>query len=697
MPPVPPSEREPVTGANVGDSGSQESGTTRVRRSVEEPPEQGPAFGETLRESLADLRGVRHDRLFQSGLLIVVVSLLLKVYVLSESYFVEDDFLFFAMANALDMTPEFLLELHKGHFMPGGMFLIYLQNAFWPYHWASAAGLMLALQMVAILSFFRLLWELFGRRWALLVPLTVYALAPLTIPVLGWWAAALNAVPFQLAIVLSLLWTVRYLRTGLTRFGWWAGMAAVFGMLFSVKALFLPPLLFVFAVTFLYPGGPVRAARYAFGLDRKFWSGVVALTLGYLLLYLARQNAGDASEGASVPVWDTAVELTRRMLTEVFPTAVLGGPYEWNPITPTGGLVDPGGMVLIGSWIVFGAIVLVSLRLRGGAWRAWLLLLGYLVFVDAIPTIIARGDVYGEVGSDPRYVADAAVVFALVLALAFLPTKEERAREHTGNAGEEGSPRRGLRLVPPNHLTRVLALVVTLVYAGSAGYSTYSYAQTLSGDRLREYLTNARASLQQVPEDAGIYSRPVPDDIVLEWNGPRRLSSYVLAPLADEDLADRMYEPEAASTAHVFDDEGHLVEAAAPSQVNAFVPDEDMDCMESWDGLMSWSVWEFGGIEQVATIGYTSEEDADLVVVVGDEEVVTELPAAPDGAFWYVPVGQRSDVFALFTEADKTCVTWASLGPLAPAADLEEETEAPEEGAEGTTPEDDDGAEDDEG
>ncbi|MEU3310888.1 hypothetical protein [Nocardiopsis sp. NPDC006832] len=660
-----------------------EGGTTRVRRQVEEAEEQGPTFGEITREAFAALGRVRSDRVFQLGMLIVAVATILKVYVLGESYFVEDDFLFFAAANSSDLTPEFLLELHKGHFMPGAMFLIYLQNAFGAYHWVSAAGTMLLLQVAAILVFFRLLWELFGRRWALLVPLTVYALAPLTIPVLGWWAAALNAVPFQLSVALALLFTVRYLRTGVTRYVWWVVAAVVFGMLFSVKAMLLPPLLLAFAVAFLYPGGPIRAVRYAFWMDRRFWTGMVGLTLGYLVLYLVRQNAGTGEEGASVPVWDTAAELMRRMLTEVFPVGVLGGPFEWSPITPTGGLLDPIGFVLIGAWVVLALIVVASLRVRRGAWRAWALLLGYLVFADAIPTVIARGDVYGEVGSDPRYVADAALIFALVLALAFLVTKEERAREYTGNTGEERDPRRRLRLVHPGRVTGTLALVVTLIYAGSAGYSTYTYAGTLSGDRLRSYMDNARTSLAEVPEDAGIYSRPVPDDIVLEWNGPRRLSSYVLTPLADRELAERMYEPEPAPTAHVFDDEGNLVVAGPPSQVNSFVPAEDEDCMDNWDGLMSWSVWEFGGIEQVATIGYTSQEEANLVVVVGDEEVQTELPAAPEGGFWYVPVSERGDTFTLYTDPDKTCVTWSSLGPLAPASDLEEAEDEEAEDDEG--------------
>ncbi|MET9781172.1 hypothetical protein ABZY32_08885 [Nocardiopsis alba] len=683
MSPDSPSARGPQDDGAVEAPPSEEDGGTRVRGAVEGPEDRGGPAGASPREMLASLWRSRNDRLLLTALAIVAVAVALKAYVLSASSFVEDDYLFFAAANTGGLTPEYLLDLHKGHFMPGAMFLVYLQNAFLPYHWGTAAGTMLVLQTVAILAFLRLLWELFGRRWALLIPLTVYASAPLTIPVLGWWAAALNAVPFQLAIVLALLWTVRHLRTGVTMYAWWAAGAVVFGMLFSVKALFLPPLLFAFAVAFLYPGGLARSARYAFWLDRRYWLGMAALSLGYLALYLLRQRAGDGSEGASVPVWEAASGLIRRMVVEVFPTGALGGPYVWRPITPTGGLVDPLGPVLIGAWIVFVAIVVASLLLRRRAWRAWALLAGHLVFVDVVPTVIARGHMYGEVGADPRYVADAALVFALVLALAFLPVKEERAREHVGNAGEGHDRRRGTGRVRVGRVAGAAALVVTLVYAGSAAYSTHAYAQTLNGERLRTYLANARASLAEVPDDAGLYSRAVPTDVVLEWNGQRRLSSYVLAPLADDAVAERMYAPEPATEAYVFDDEGLLVEAAPTSRVNAFVPAEDSDCMDGWDGLMSWSVWEFGGIDQVATIGYTSEEDSEVGVLVGDEEVRADLPAAPDSGYVYVPIEARDTTFALFTDAETTCVTWASLGPLSPAADLEDEEDAPREGVEG--------------
>ena len=154
-------------------------------------------------------RALLRDRVVLASLLVMVAAVAVKVYVLSRSSFVEDDYLFFGEAYAAQFGTEYLFGLHKGHLMPGALFLVYVQAALWPYNWWISAGTMLVLQVAALVVFLKLLWELFGRRPALLIPFAVYAFAPLTLPVLGWWAAALNAVPFQLAIGLALLWMVR--------------------------------------------------------------------------------------------------------------------------------------------------------------------------------------------------------------------------------------------------------------------------------------------------------------------------------------------------------------------------------------------------------------------------------------------------------------------------------------------------------
>ena len=660
----PDSEGRQVEGNPSGE------GANRVRRPAEEPDGEGPSFGEVLRGAAAGLRGLLRDRVFLAGLAIAALAVLLRAYVLTQSNFVEDDYLFFAAADAGELSPDYLFDLHKGHLMPGALFLVYFQTAFWPYQWWLSAGVMLVVQAAAHLAFLRLLWELFGRRWALLVPLTVFAFAPLTVPVLGWWSAALNAVPLQLALALALLWTVRHLRTGELRAAWLATGAIVFGMLFTVKAMFLPVLVLAVAVAYLYPGGLLMSLRRAWELHRPYWATMAGLFAAYTALYLGRMASAESSDGAGVPESESAWGIARGLITEVFPVGALGGPLEWGPVTPTGGLIDPRGWVVLAAWAVLGVIVLVSVWMRRRAWRAWALLLGYVVVVDVLPTIIARARFQDVVGADPRYVADAAMVFALCLALAFLPTREERARAQVGSAGEGRSDLRPYR-VRVRRPARVAAVAVTVVYAAAAVLSTHTYARTLEGGYLGSYLDSVRASLSDVPEDGGLYSTPVPEDIVVEWNAQYRLSSWVLSPLADDETAERMRVPDQADTAHVFDGDGDLVHAAPGEDSAVFVPEEGEKCLETWDGVMSWPVEANGGPSQVVTIGYESEEETDSVLFLGEDFLELELPEAEEDGVWFVPSGAPAQQLALHTEEDAMCVNWVSVGVMGPAEDDE--------------------------
>ena len=622
-------------------------------------PEEPPGITESAAASLRALREISRDTVFRAAMAVLVVALAAKAYVLSASYFVEDDFLLFGAAYAFDLTPEYLFSLYKGHFMPGAKFLAHLQTALWPYNWGVGAGAVLAVQALALLTFLRLLWELFGRRWALLVPFSVYALAPLTIPVLGWWSAALSAVPFQLAILLALLSTVRYVRTEDPRHGWRTAAAVAFGMAFSAQALFLPALLFAFVAVFLYPGTPRAGAVRAFRAHRVLWGALAAMSLGHLALCLAGHSGGGS---AGMPEADAAVEVLRRMLGQVFPTGALGGPFEWPIATPAGGLAEPRGSVVLGAAAVWAAVIAGSLRLRGHAWRAWALLLGHLVFMDAIPTVIAHGRGYGLVGADPRYVADAVPVFALCLALAFLPVREQRARESVSGAGTPPSPR------PADRARAVAAAALTVGYAAGALYSTCAYAGTLSGDRLRAYTGNVRASMADLPQEGAFYPRPVPEDVVLAWNGDRRLTSYVLPPLAPEGEGDRFARPGQAAEAYVFDDEGTLVPGVHTPFSSTFLPGPEDECMGTLEGAVSWPAPIPGGPEQVATVAYTSQRESRMVVAVGEGWIEAVLPAAPHGGFWNLPVPQRGERFSLLTEEDALCLTAAAIGRLAPDA-----------------------------
>ncbi|MDA0568021.1 hypothetical protein LG943_27415 [Streptomonospora sp. S1-112] len=629
-------------------------------------------------------RGLR-DPVVLLGAALILGSVALKVHVLGAAYFIEDDFLFIGNAAATDLTVDYLTDLHKGHLMPGAMLLAYIQAAVAPYSWAGASGVMLAFQAGAAVAVFRLLWVVFGRRWAIVAPLALYCFAPLTVPVLAWWSAALNAVPFQLAIALALLWLVRYLRTGEVRYGWMTAGAVLLGMAFSVKAVFLPPLLFAFAAAFLVPGRLPRVLWRTADRDLPFWVGMALLSVGYGLVYLSRQDTAEG-EGAGMPRAEAVADMARGLLGETFPAGAVGGPGQWGPVTPAGGLLDPPTWVVAAAWAVLLLIAAASLLTRRRAWRAWALLAGYLVVVDLVPTAIARGRYESLVGYDPRYVADAALVFVLCLAFAFLPTRSEAepVRRWT-------PPRRAARAV------RAVAVTATAALTAAGAYSTYTFTDTLSGDRVRWYLDTVRQSVRDVPAEAGIYPRPVPEDIVLPWNGPRRLTSHLLSPLAEPGVAERIRDPEPANAALVFNDAGYLVPGEPVEGSAFFGPPEDEECVLTFGGQVMWPVESLGGPTLVLSIAYTSERATEVGAVLGDRWETTRLPAAPDGGVWYLPLDGAGDQLVLHTDEDALCMRWVTFGELQPvtegdpwAEDAQEEGEDQGEG-EGGRPQGRDG------
>ena len=612
----------------------------------------------------------KSHRVVLAGAALIALTLGLRAWVLRHAYFIEDDFLFVADAAASPLTVEYLTELHKGHLMPGAKLLVAVLTALSPYNWTLAAGTMLALHGAAAAATFRLLGEVWGWRWAILAPLAVAVCAPLTVPVLAWWSAALNAIPFQLATALALLWTVRYLRHGRERDAWLAAAAVVGGMAFSVKALLLPLLLFAVAVAFHTPGPLTWAPSAALRARPRFWTGMGALFLGYLVVYMSRP--ADA-EGAGVPALKAALGQARRLLLETFPVGAVGGPFSWGPVTPAGGLLQPHPALVAAAWTVLAAMVGVSLLHRPRwAWRAWALLVGYLVCVDLVPTLVARGRYHELVGYDPRYVADAALVFAFCVAWAFLaPRWEESAAQRP--------VRQRIRL--PRRLLRGTAAGATAGFVAAASVSTAAYADTLSGDRVHWYLDTVRASLAAIPEEAGVFPRPVPEDIVLPWNGHRRFSSFLLSPLAGDD-AERIADPQPAALPMVLNDAGFLV-VAEPAPDSVFLgPPDDGECVETLDGQVLHQVSTFGHPGHVLGLSYVSDRDAETTVGLDTVTQTTVLPAAPYGGSWYVPLTGKGQTLVIKVP-DEVCLTWVTFGELVPSVegnpweqeDLEEKTE----------------------
>ncbi|MGP3955332.1 hypothetical protein ACTWPT_04995 [Nonomuraea sp. 3N208] len=196
--------------------------------------------------------------------------------------------------------------------------------------------------------------------------------------------------------------------------------------------------------------------------------------------------------------------------------------------------------------------------------------------------------------------------------------------------------------------------------------SINAFGDTLSGGKVRSYLDNARASLATAAPDADIYARPVPPEIVLPWNGPRRLTSYVLAPLADPEIRERMREPQPSAEPYVFDATGKLV------LVGRVAPFFDaVKGRKCYPATQVFPVESFGDPGMVVAMAYVSPQPVQVVVDLGGTQRAATLPATGVmGALFYVPhdgAGKGMRISAAGGQGQAFCLRAVAFGEPGPA------------------------------
>ncbi|NUR82695.1 MAG: hypothetical protein HOY71_01255 [Nonomuraea sp.] len=482
------------------------------------------------------LRRIRRHGVLLTALLLIAAAMAWKASIVQHAYFKEDDIEFVARAMESDLSFDYLTRVHVGQFMPGGFLLAWITTRLHPFDWGLAAGSTLALHALSALAVYRMLRVIFGNRAWTLLPLVVYLVAPSTVPVLVWWAAALNTVLLQLALPMAITAHWLYLRDGRLRHAVAAAAWVLFGLLAFVKGYALPLLLF--ALTAVYAGG-IRASlrRYL-----PAWLLYLGTLLAFGVLYLAR--AAGAPPSGALPGFEQAMGFLWELLGRTFATQAVGGPWQWFAGNDWGVTSPPLPAVVL-SLTLLALLVTVTCYYRRNAGWAWAILLGYVVVADALPVLWGRVHLLGSfAGTDTRYIADAAGVTALVVALALMPPEPE------------AEPYR--RALPSRErLTGLLGAVFGAFVAASV-ISVTTFGTYLGADRRHRYLETARAELARTPANAVIYDRLVPGDVLPGTYQDYSRTSRVLGAMASPALRARMYAPPPALSGLVFDDEGRL-------------------------------------------------------------------------------------------------------------------------------------------
>ncbi|MFG1761028.1 hypothetical protein [Micromonospora echinofusca] len=555
---------------------------------------------------------VRADPVRAIGVAMIVASLVWRAQLASRGHLAVDDWVLVSRAAEADLTPGFLLTLYNNHFMPAALLLTWVVTrvvglAYWPYVLLMTAG-----QAVLAVAFFRLLRTLVRPGLALLVPLAIFLFSPLTLEAGTWWAVGVNMVPMQLAMVLAIGAQLRYVRTGRRRHLVSLALAVVFGLLFFEKALLVVPLVFLFTAFLLVDGPPVRAVWDTVRRYWPSWAVLTAVSLSFAGLYLTRSESSLRQPDSLNEVFSFLWQL----LGSTVVPGLLGGPWGWMAAGDGAPVTAPPELGRWLSWAVFLALVVLTVRLRRTAGRAWVLLGAYLALVVALLGATRLGSVYSDVaGSVPRYVTDVVVVAALCVGVALLGLAAPVTGPADGTTGHLADGEREAGDRRPEWLTRyretASTLIVVVLLAGGLGtaWSTARYGDEWAVKRGLAYLETARAELAAAPPGTVFLDRPVPEGVVPNLSAPYNRQSKFFQALEDGPVFVTGAEEPA-----IFDDQGRIT----PVRVDgpAVPPGPDEGC------------------------GYK---------ILGGQTIRLPLSAPRDDWFWVVRVGYLSS-------ADSTAV-----------------------------------------
>jgi hypothetical protein len=446
-------------------------------------------------------RWSRRHAVVLAGLALIAGQLAWTWYLLRQSYFRQTDFLLLDRALREGFGWKYLMSVNQGHLMPIGMALTWAMARISLYDWALASAVVMVLTAAASLAMLRMLRTVFTDEPAILFPLAVYLFLPLSAGATAWLSVALRVLPFQVAMFLAVHAHVRYLRGRRV----WQLVASAIWVLAAMAATdqgaLLPVLLFALTAAYFVPGrrDPVRpspagrgAVRQALARYWRAWLLYGGLLAAYCVVFFIQLSGS----GGHIPGPGKATSLYQfagTVLGAGLIPGLVGGPWEWA----TAGYAQaaPPAAAEYLSWLIVAAVVVVSCFYRSRAWRAWAIVLGWVVAACVVPVALGGfGLPVTTLGQQTGYLANATGVVALGLALAFLPAD-------------------GTAAAAPRSL-RVAGLLAFCCFAAGTLASLQDFAVVAGAGATRAYIANARLAVARAPRGTLIVDAPTPPAVV---------------------------------------------------------------------------------------------------------------------------------------------------------------------------------------
>lgn len=366
------------------------------------------------------------DPLRTGGLAILLLSLAVRYNILRDSFFITDDFMLQSRAMEHELGWDYLTRVHTGHFEPIGFGFMWILTRLAPWNWNVAMLAMLIAQALVAILVWRMLTELFTRRALVLVPFALYCLTPLTIPAFTWLSAAIIWLPLTAALAGAIANHAVYLRSGRFEDAVWAVFWYCFGLASFEKIVIYIP--FIMVLTLALSPMVRLTVRDVLGLVRRSWMvwvGYAAATAVYLLIYLDGADRAEATADLVVPTQGQVVDFVYLSVFRTMIPGALGGPWDWQPASYAGAMVDSPRFFDWACWIVAAAIIVGSLLTRRRIGRSWLALLVYLggsIAALAVGRVAMSGPL---AALETRYLADTVVPLVVVIGMCLMPLDEE--------------------------------------------------------------------------------------------------------------------------------------------------------------------------------------------------------------------------------------------------------------------------------
>lgn len=463
----------------------------------------------------------RREWVVIAALALVVVAMAFRLWAVAGSWFYSDDFIFLGDTATGSDTGPWFLEPHNVHFMPFSRWLITLVGHTGTYAWWVAAAQILLLQLAAAVTCWWMLRSLFGDRFGILAPLALYLFSPATVPTTVWWAAAINQLPHQVALMGAVAAHVGYLRTRSPSRAVVTALFLALGYASYTKSVLIPVLLLVLTVCYFASGRLVPRLRETVGRYWHAWALVGALSLAYVWVYVT------VAPSSPVPTPSVAFETVDLSVVRSAVPALLGGPWAWQTLGQPGGVgprlfVGTPLLLVVLAWVALLGLTAWQALQRRRAWWPVAIVLGYAVLSAAV-IAVGRATAFGPESAalELRYFADLAAVGALALGLATMPLLGARQSLEPREPALLARPLRRRWVGLTGMVVLVSGLVSSVLYVRPWHEST-TMPQV-------SYIETVRAETADGPR--AVLDTGVPDVVLWSAAFPKNLTSRVLAPL----------------------------------------------------------------------------------------------------------------------------------------------------------------------